>query len=245
MRVFARVEYDGSSFCGWQVQPDVVTVQSEIEKALATVTRKKVSVVASGRTDAGVHGKAQGIHFAVSDEWDIYALDRAINSQLPPTIFVYELQQVSSDFHARFSATKRIYCYSLSTQKSPLLRERTVALRYSIDWKLFETALSQIIGTHSFSSFCAAHGYTTNHVCTVTEASLVWITPTHCEIRISANRFIYKMIRNIIGTLIDIGRGKIKQSMAEIILAQERSVAGATAPPEGLVLESVWYDEIA
>lgn len=244
-RYFCRVEYDGAAFSGWQVQPDQVTVQSELEKALATIARTPVQTICGGRTDAGVHGRGQSVHFDLDDEIDCRRFQKGINALLPSTVSVYDLKLVSPEFHARFSATKREYLYTITTRKSPLMDKRSALVTYPMDWDRVVKEVACLKGTHVFTSFCAVGYYSDNHECTVETAEITFPSDGVVVLRISANRFVYKMVRTIVGTLIDMGRGKIKQSMAEVIASQNRELAGHTAPAKGLVFEMVHYDDVA
>ncbi|MGM0444730.1 MAG: tRNA pseudouridine(38-40) synthase TruA [Fibrobacterota bacterium] len=241
MRLFCRVEYDGTAFCGWQKQPDARTVQGEIEQALATILRRPVPITGAGRTDAGVHAIAQAFHFDLWEKRDTGKLTYSLNSLLPPEIGLYNMKVVDDSLHARFSARERSYRYCIISWKSPLLRNRAAHIRYNIDWDIVRRELALIRGTHSFTGFCAAGCYTDNHVCTVTDAELITEESGMRVIKIRADRFVYKMVRTIVGTLIDLGRGRLKGSVADIFEHQNRDLSGITAPPEGLYFENVTY----
>lgn len=243
-RYFARVEYDGTDFCGWQIQPDCITVQGEIEKALSTILRQEVKLMGAGRTDAGVHGKRQAIHFDVSGEVDCRKLFKGVNAITPPSIALYDIQEVPSDFHARFSAKERKYHYYISTRKSPLLKNRAAVITFPINWENVQIAANALLGTHSFTSFCASGCYTDNHKCTVRISELTKLDDTMWRYTIAADRFVYKMVRTIVGTLIEIGRGRITDSIESILENNDRDMAGITAPACGLVFEDVIYDEV-
>lgn len=244
-RYFCRVEYDGAAFAGWQVQPDQVTVQSELERALSVVARTSVQTICGGRTDAGVHGRGQSIHFDLEHDIDCRRFQKGVNALLPDTVSVYGLREVSADFHARFSATKREYIYTITTRKSPLMNNAAALVTFSIDWEKVCGAAQQLVGTHVFTSFCAVGYYSDNHECTVDTVEVSFPADGVVTVRLVANRFVYKMVRTVIGTLIDIGRGKISMSMADIIAAQNRECAGHTAPAKGLTFEMVYYDAVS
>lgn len=243
-RYFARVEYDGTGFCGWQIQPDCVTVQGEIEKALSTILRQEVKLMGAGRTDAGVHGKRQAIHFDVEGDVNCRKLYKGVNAITPPGVSLYDIKQVSDDFHARFSARERTYKYYIATRKTPLLKNRVAVVTFPMDWQKVVAATSDFLGTHSFSSFCASGCYTDNHRCTVRVSELTQLEEHLWCYTIAADRFVYKMVRTIVGTLIEIGRGRITRSVAEILTEENRDIAGITAPAEGLVFEDVTYEEV-
>jgi tRNA pseudouridine38-40 synthase len=241
MRIKAIVEYDGTTFSGWQVQPDVNTVQAELENALAKILQTTTPVICAGRTDAGVHGRGQVVHFDCDTKLSLNKITFGLNSILPPSVAVHSLKEVSQEFHARFSATQREYRYFISTKKTALLKNRVAQVYYVVDWLLVENELKSILGLHKFSSFCSVGYYSQNHNCNITKAQLIKKEDDIYEIVIAADRFVYKMIRTLVGTLLDIGRGLIKKSLLEIIEAEDRSVAGATAPACGLYFEKVDY----
>jgi len=243
LRYFFRVEYDGSRFGGWQRQPNAVTIQELLEKAFETALRVPVSIVGAGRTDAGVHAKGQGAHLDTENPLDIRRCECSINALLPREIAIYNLQQVSDSFHARYSAIGRRYVYLMCTRKRPLNFERAWFLFYNVDWERVRNNLHFLKGTHDFTSFCASGSDTPDNICTVKEVSLE-DEQGFIKFTIEADRFIYKMVRTIVGTLIEIGRGKLKSSMEDIIAAKNRVVAGETAPPFGLFLENVFYPGI-
>ncbi|HEX3019458.1 MAG TPA: tRNA pseudouridine(38-40) synthase TruA [Chitinispirillaceae bacterium] len=240
MRYFFRVEYDGSRYGGWQRQPNAVSIQELLEKAFQTALRTPVSIVGAGRTDAGVHARGQGAHLDVAQPIDIRRCELSVNALLPREIAVYNLKTVDESFHARYSAISRRYKYLMCTRKRPLNFERVWMLYYRIDWDRIRYNLQYLKGSHDFTSFCASGSDTVNNVCDVKSVSLDdengFITFT-----IEANRFIYKMVRTIVGTLIEIGRDKNKSTMEDIIAAKSRILAGETAPPFGLFLENVFY----
>ncbi len=240
MRYFFRVEYDGSRFGGWQRQPNAVTIQELLEKAFETALRVPVSIVGAGRTDAGVHAKGQGAHLDIENPVDIRRCECSINALLPSEIAIYNLQQVSDSFHARYSAISRRYEYLMCTRKRPLNMKKTWMLFYDVDWGQVRKNLQFLKGTHDFTSFCASGSEAPSNICTVKNVSLE-DEQGFIKFTIEADRFIYKMVRTIVGTLIEIGRGKIKLSMQEIIAAKNRELAGETAPPFGLFLENVFY----
>lgn len=243
MRYFFRVEYDGTAYGGWQRQRNAPSIQERLETAFSTVARASCRVTGAGRTDAGVHAKAQGAHVDFDVALDTRACEESVNALLPPDIAVYHLQPVDAAFHARFSALSRRYRYYLCPRKRPLLFKRVWMVFYSIDWTLVGEAIGSLRGTHDFSAFRATGGSDTHARCTVTNASLdregdlVVFT-------IEANRFVYSMVRSIVGTLIDIGRGRLTDSLADIIASRNRSRAGATAPACGLVLDYVFYQGV-
>ncbi len=244
-RYFCRVEYDGAQFSGWQVQPDRVTVQEVLEKKMAIIAQTKVSTICGGRTDAGVHGRGQSVHFDIEKEIDLYKFEKGINALLPDSIAIYDLKLVSPEFHARFDATKREYLYTINTRKSPLQKNSSYYVSYPIDWEKVKDELPALLGEHTFSSFCSVGYYSDNHNCNIECAEIEFPSEGVVTLRLRANRFVYKMVRTIVGTLVEIGRGKITKSMSQIIASKDRSQAGSTAPSHGLTFEWVYYDDLS
>jgi len=243
VRYFFRVEYDGSQYGGWQRQPNALSIQEQIEKAFTIALRVPVEVTGAGRTDAGVHARAQGAHVDVPEPLQVARCELSVNALLPPDISIYNLVAVEDSFHARFSALSRRYKYYFCSRKSPLHFKRVWMLYYHIDWNKIEQNLGALTGKHDFSAFCASGCGTDNMICDVKHASLQFENE-FIVFTIEADRFIYKMVRTIVGTLIDIGRGKSSASLSDIIRGEDRAKAGATAPPFGLVLDNVFYSGV-
>lgn len=249
MRLRAIICYDGSQFSGYQVQPGKRTVQLEIERVLETIHKGAVvKIVASGRTDAGVHATGQVIHF---DSPLTFPLDRwctALNVQLPGDIRILSVEQVSDDFHARYHAIGKTYRYiwSLSEIHSPFERDFSVhADRYKPDIASMQEAAQHLLGTHDFSSFCAAKTNVNDFVRTIYSINFEVKKETQqLHMVISGSGFLYNMVRIIAGTLWEVGiRKKSVESLSEILLSCSRKEAGKTAPAHGLYLEKVAYDE--
>jgi tRNA pseudouridine38-40 synthase len=243
MRYFFKVEYDGTRYGGWQSQQNAPSVQAALNVAFATVTRGACEVTGAGRTDAGVHAAGQGAHVDITTEIDIARCERSVNAVLDDDICIYGLRAAAPDFHARFSATARRYRYSMACRKRPLLYKRVWMIFCDVDWDRVRFNIPMLLGAHDFSAFCASNTSTTNMVCTVREASL----SEENDIRvfsITADRFIYTMVRSIVGTLIDIGRGRREATIRDIIESKDRKAAGATAPACGLVLDNVEYSQM-
>lgn len=239
------VEYDGTHFSGWQVQADARTVQGEIEAAIAKMTRQQIRITGSGRTDAGVHALGQVANFRCETALTAEAFFKGLNSLLPADIVVKACEPVRKDFHARYDATGKTYHYRILNRFLPAAIGRRYAwhIRKTLDRSAMEAALGHIAGTHDFKAFENSGSPRSHTMRTVSQAS---IDPPDAEgyltIKLSADGFLRYMVRNIVGTLVDIGLSKYPPDrMAEIRDAGDRSLAGATAPPHGLYLVSVDY----
>jgi tRNA pseudouridine38-40 synthase len=243
MKYFFRVEYDGSRYGGWQRQTNAATIQATLETAFSTVLRRPCAVVGAGRTDAGVHARCQCAHIETAAALDPAAVRLSVNALLPFDIAIDRLLPVEDAFHARFSAISRRYRYYLCTKKRPLLFKRAWMVFYPIDWRMVRRSAEALCGTHDFSTFCAAGSGARHARCTVTEASLTEENDL-IVFTIEANRFVYTMVRSIVGTLIDIGRGRITDPMADLLASRDRARAGMTAPACGLVLDRVFYEGV-
>ena len=249
MRIFSRVEYDGTNFSGWQIQTGKISVQEELQKAISRIVGCQIPVAGAGRTDAGVHARNQAIHFDIPDDisgkfLNFNKFSYQINSVLPRTIAIFGMQKVPDDFHARFWAVERTYHYYISLKKNPLSFDSAVFFGYKLDLEKIHNELQSIIGTNSFESFCSSNNQLSDFICTVNFADIIKTDGDSFYIKISANRFLYNMVRTISGTLVDISRGKTNLSLLEIISLKNRKFAGMTAPAKGLVLENVKYDGV-
>jgi tRNA pseudouridine38-40 synthase len=240
MRYFFRVEYDGANYGGWQRQKNAVSVQQCLEEAFSTVAGHDCAVVGAGRTDAGVHARGQGAHVDIDRGITANKVEISVNGLLPPDIAIYGLTAVDERFHARYSARHRTYAYYLTTRKRPLVRCRAWSVRYRIDWEAVERAVEQHRGTHDFVAFCSTNTTTENMRCTVHRAALDRSVDPFV-FTICADRYVYKMVRSLVGTLVDIGRGAIEFTIGTLLERRDRSLVGQTAPPWGLVLEHVVY----
>jgi tRNA pseudouridine38-40 synthase len=243
MRCFFRAEYDGAAFSGWQSQKNATSVQSVIESAFSTVLRVPVKITGAGRTDAGVHASGQGVHADLPENVNTDKLCVSVNAVLPQTVAIRDIVPVPSSFHARFSAVERTYEYIIVSAKSPLLYKRACVVTRDIDWQMVKTQIPHLVGRHDFAAFCASNSGVRTTICTVKCAEI----KKRGRLRvftISADRFLYHMVRSIAGTLIDIGRGAVTSSINEIIQSRDRRMAGETAPAWGLTLTSVKYSEV-
>ncbi|MEC2057977.1 tRNA pseudouridine(38-40) synthase TruA [Peribacillus psychrosaccharolyticus] len=243
-RIKCTISYDGTMFAGYQVQPDKRTVQSELETALARMHKGQgVKVTASGRTDAGVHAKGQVIHFDTPYTVPVKNWQRGLNSLLPDDIAVVKAEVVEDTFHARFDATAKEYRYfvSRSAQKDPFRKNYMYNFPFPLDLELIKQAISHLLGTHDFTSFCSAKTEVVDKVRTIHEIEL-YEEGDVLVFRFRGNGFLYNMIRILMGTLLEIGNGKLISSMVpEILQSKDRSAAGRTVPGQGLYLWEVEY----
>ena len=240
------IEYDGTRFYGWQRQNTTKayrTVQEEIEKAARKLFGKKVNVIGAGRTDSGVHAEAQVANFKVESKLPIHNVKRGLNSHLPEDIAIISAEEADLDFHARFHAREKLYKYTIINRKtrSPLNSRFAVLVYYDLNFGAIKKATKYLIGTKDFKSFQASKTKTKDSVRSVKNINIV-AKPPALEIWIQANGFLYNMVRNIVGTLVDVGRGRIApEAVKDILSKRHRPAAGATAPAKGLCLVKVFY----
>ena len=251
-----QIEYDGSRYLGWQKQARRPTIQEVIEKALGKILQEKVFLIGSGRTDSGVHALAQTANFKTNSNISTNKLLRALNGVLPDDIVITGAKEVSSDFHSRYSAKSKTYRYSILNRQYPsaLLRGKVYFCSYRLDFKLMQKEAKVLLGKHDFSSFCASASNAKDAIRVIKRISVKKL-PLHLApytfdlnrfflivINIEADGFLYNMVRNIAGTLIDIGRGRLPAgSMKKILSSRNRKLAGPTAPACGLCLVKVKY----
>ncbi len=239
------IEYDGAGFSGWQIQRNGPSIQAVLEEALAVVLRERVPVVGSGRTDAGVHARGQVAHFRTSCSVDPERLQASLNGLLPPSIAIRAVTLVPDDFHARYDARWRRYHYYVATVPCALERHLRWYLRPAPDFERMNRAARDLVGTHDFTTFCRTQAATRNRTCTVYLAR--WVPdprPGDWHFELVADRFLHGMVRAIVGTLIEIGRGQCDETaIPELLAARDRRLAGPAAPAHGLVLEAVGYED--
>jgi tRNA pseudouridine38-40 synthase len=238
------IEYDGTDFSGWQVQPGLRTVQGEIERAVSELTGEAARVTGAGRTDAGVHALGQVAGVPVSLDLPCERIAGALNARIGGDVRVIAVEDVPEPFNARFDAVSRSYFYLIGNVESPLWRRNRWFVSADLDAGGMREALLVLAGEHDFSSFCLTGSEPDHHRCRVTSISLESqpFVGEMLVLRITANRFLRGMVRSIVGTAVDVGRGKVSpDGFATILEARDRSAAGKTAPPHGLYLEAVRY----
>ncbi len=236
-----RLEYDGTNFHGWQIQPGPRTVQGTIVKKLCVLLGEELSLTGAGRTDAGVHARGQVANFHTRSGLDVESIQRGLNSLLPDDIVVLGAYEVEGNFNARFDATSRVYVYRISKPKRAIGRFYAWYLERDMDLGSMQEASSLLIGTHDFSSFCSSSTDVENRICTVSSSR--WRKEgSELTFQIEADRFLHNMVRAIVGTIVEIGRGKMCPCrIKEILKTKDRTVAGPTAPACGLCLIEVKY----
>lgn len=240
----STIAYDGTDFLGFQIQAQGRTVQGELEKALAKIAKQPVRIIGAGRTDSGVHATGQVISFSLNWNHSPLKLQNALNANLPPDVICGDLTTTDGAFHPRFSAQSRQYRYIILNQpaKDVLRRRYVTHIARPLDVAKMQLASQILIGTHDFASF-GRPPQGTNTVRTVTEAT--WqVDGTELTFFITANAFLYKMVRNIVGTLLQVGLDEIDvDDVRSILQARDRSSAGAPASANGLCLVNVNYDD--
>ncbi len=257
MRYIIRLSYDGSAFCGWQIQNNDRTVQGDLEKALLTLTGVPAAVTGAGRTDSEVNAINYIAHIDIPDEVRIDAeqLCYKLNAILPKEAVVHEVSEASHDFHARFDARSREYHYFIHFRKDPFCEKFSYRMRYPLDIGRMNEAAAYLLGEHDFSCFEKTGGNNATSICTVTEAGWEAYEPTHVSMmgmpyesgdyivfKIRANRFLRNMVRAVVGSLIEVGRGKREPGwIMDLIENGTRSDAGSSVPGKALFFTGAEY----
>lgn len=240
MRYFVQLSYFGKNYHGWQIQPNASSVQEALNEALSTICNAEIYVVGAGRTDTGVHAREMWAHFDVENELPKNTLHR-INRYLGPDIAVHRFLPVADEAHVRFDATERSYEYHLVQEKNPFLKDKAWHCPYPLDVRRMNKAAEYLFNHVDFTSFSKSRTQTKTNNCKIKSA--YWEQqPDRLVFHITADRFLRNMVRAIVGTLVNIGRGKQPiESINEIIEAKDRSLAGESAPAHGLFLTRVQY----
>ena len=241
-RFFITFSYDGTCYHGWQVQPNGNSVQAELQKALSVLLREDVQVVGAGRTDAGVHARMMVVHMDTAKIFDTANLVYKLNRMLPRDISVSGIRPVDGDMHARFSATSRTYHYYIHLSKDPFRRAYSCELHYALDFDAMNRAAAILLEYEDFAAFCKSNTDVKTTLCNVMEARWVQDTSNSWHFVITANRFLRNMVRAVVGTLIDVGRGRISiDDFRGIVEGRKRTGAGESMPGNALFLEEVKF----
>ena len=243
MRFFIELSYNGKAYHGWQNQPNAISVQEVVEKALSTLLGQTIAIVGAGRTDAGVHAKQIFAHFDTQQAFDKETLIYKLNSFLPKDIAVHDLFKVNPNAHARFDAVSRAYLYRIALHKNTFNTDQAYYLKQQLDIEKMKEATKILFDYKDFQCFSKTHTDVKTYYCDIMEANFV-IVEDELHFTIKADRFLRNMVRAIVGTLINIGLGKIEiEDLHQIIKSKNRSDAGYSVPAHGLYLTNVTYPE--
>ena len=244
-RYFINIAYKGTNYHGWQIQTNANSIQAEVNKALSTLLQEDLKVVGAGRTDTGVHAKELFAHFEANISLDLKSLQYKLNSFLPDDISINNIFEVKEDMHARFSATYRTYEYHITTKKNSFLADAAFLFPYELDIEAMNKVAKTIMEYTDFSCFSKSKTDTFTNDCSITEA--FWRKENdQLVFTITANRFLRNMVRAIVGTLLDVGQGKLNETdVKNIIASKNRSEAGQSVPAHGLFLTNVGYPSLS
>ena len=241
-RYFIYLSYNGTAYHGWQKQPNGVSVQQCITDALCIILREEVSIVGAGRTDTGVHAQMMVAHFDTTQKVEGTLLTERLNKLLPYDIAVHKIIPVKADAHARFSALSRTYQYYITTCKDAFGKNAKAAIYYPLDFELMNEAAALLLQYTDFTSFSKLHSDAKTNICHITQAHWKQLSEHEWVFTITADRFLRNMVRAIVGTLIDVGRGKVSiEHFKNIITQKDRCSAGSSAPACGLYLQDIVY----
>lgn len=243
-RIKLTIAYDGTNYCGWQVQPNGITVEEVVNKALKKLTGEDIQVIGASRTDSGVHALGNVAVFDTHTTIPSERISYALNQRLPEDIVIVKSEEVAEDFHPRYCDCSKTYEYHILNTRIPIPTKRLTNyfVSYDLDVEKMRKAAGYLIGEHDFVSFCNVRTDVEDTVRTVTELEILK-DGEEITIRISGNGFLYNMVRIIVGTLIRVGRGFYEpEKVKEILEAKDRKAAGVTAPPHGLILAEIRYE---
>lgn len=237
------IEYDGTNYAGWQRQKNVMTIQQELEQAIEKITAAKSEVIGSSRTDAGVHARGFVANFLTESSIPAASFKDALNSKLPEDIVILNSEEVNCNFHARYSSIGKQYSYTILNRPQPSAIDRRYVYHYKklLNYQAMKLACSYYIGTHDFEGFKSTGSSVKTSIRTIKSA---YLTKTGDKVifYVEADGFLYNMVRIMVGTLIDVGIGKIKpEDIINVINSKDRNRAGKTVPASGLCLEIVYY----
>ncbi len=236
------IEYDGSGYSGWQLQTDQRTVQGELEKALATFFQESIRVTAAGRTDAGVHARGQVVSFTAEHHRALPTIFAGLNSLLPADISVARVELASDDFNARFNAVRRSYCYQIVQGVSATRSRFAWCVREPLNLHDMQRCAELILGEHDFQSFCSSAAEVNHFRCAVEQAIWFFQTADLLVFQIVADRFLHNMVRVLVGTMVEVGKGRFSvNDFQKMLNGKNRVLAGRTAPAQGLFLMKVEY----
>ncbi|TVR12626.1 MAG: tRNA pseudouridine(38-40) synthase TruA [Balneolaceae bacterium] len=242
MRYKFTFEYDGTQFSGWQKQPDVRTVEGEVEKAFSTLYQQDVDLIGQGRTDAGVHAREQVAHTDLPDRYTPSKIMHAMKGLLPEDVALLSAEIVADDFHARFDAFSRSYRYYMINRPSPLIRHKAWQVAGNFDEALLQQCAELVLGEHDFVNFCIPSGdeYQTT-ICTITQSC--WKQEGDLLVyEITGNRFLRHLVRRLVGTMIKVSSGELKiEDFKQLLHGEKATQKGHTAPAHGLFLAGVEY----
>lgn len=243
MRYFIELSYNGSVYHGWQNQPKAISVQEVLEKALSTILETSISVMGAGRTDTGVHAIQMFAHFDFKDELNAESIVFKINSFLPKDIAIHNIFKVKEDAHARFNALSRTYLYRITLQKNVFTFNNTFYIKQALDVEKMKEASKILFNYKDFQCFSKSNTDVKTYNCDIMRAEWVFKN-NELQFTIQANRFLRNMVRAIVGTMINIGLGKISvQDLHTIIKSKNRSEAGFSVPAHALYLLKIEYPE--
>lgn len=243
-RYFLTLAYRGAPFHGWQTQPGAVTVQQTIEEGISTILRSPVKITGAGRTDTGVNAACMVAHFDLPEPlaMEPKAFVKALNSILGKDIAIYDVRPVAPDMHARFSATSRTYHYYALTRKSPFFYPLAWQAPPALDFEAMNRAARLLLTTSDFTSFAKLHSDARTNICRVSRAEWIPAGPDAMVFVITADRFLRNMVRAVVGTLVDVGRGKLTvEGFRDVIERRDRCAAGTSMPPQALYLYDITY----
>lgn len=244
MRYFIELSYHGKNYHGWQIQPNEISVQETVENALSLLLNQKIQVVGCGRTDAGVHASQFFLHFDFQDEIDKGKLKFKLNSFLPKDIAIFQIHNVQKEAHARFNALSRTYQYKMTLVKDPFESDLKYMMpRVNLDIEQMNKAAEVLLSFKDFKCFSRSKTDVKTYDCDISEA--YWVKDNdELTFYITADRFLRNMVRAIVGTLLDIGKGKMTiNDLIEIIESRDRTKAGASVKAKGLYLSKIRYPE--
>ena len=245
MRVRFVIAYDGTEYCGWQVQPNGITVQEVLNRSLSEFFGQEISTIGASRTDAGVHALGNVAVADIDTRMPAEKIALAINQSLPEDIVIQSTDEVPSDFHPRFSKSAKTYEYAIQNRQVPLptLSRYTYFYHHNLDEERMRQGAAALIGEHDFTSFASIHSQTNSFVRTVYDIDIRRDEWDVVRMRIRGNGFLYNMVRIIAGTLIHVGSGLLEpEDVGRILMAKDREQAGPTAPASGLTLVGIEYD---